>query len=381
MKRIAHVANLYGPKSGGLRTTVNELARQYSRRNIEVLVIVPGVQDKIQISDRIKFVELQSLRIPFSGGYRLILQTGKVEKLLEYFKPDMVEISDRSTLLRTARWAERRGIPTTIFVHERLDGVLRAFGSWLPFRNFIARRWNTLTARLTSKVVATTQFAAEEFVSLGFQPSFFHQSKLGIIPLGVDLEQFDPDQRFALSDFEFKVPHRYVMAATRMSKEKDPGFLLDIAEEVKAMGFDLPLVIAGSGPLEKKLAIESKNRNLNVIFAGFLHNRSKLASLLAGADVFLAVGPIETFGLAALESLASGTPVICRDSAAISEVIDSKCGIALPRDAQSWANQIARFREEDREKLRCSSRARAEAFSWNRCAENLIELHEETRAA
>ncbi|NDE72267.1 MAG: hypothetical protein EB054_06195, partial [Actinobacteria bacterium] len=72
MKRIAHVANLYGPKSGGLRTTVNELARQYSRRNIEVLVIVPGVQDKIQIADRIRFVELQSLRIPFSGGYRLI---------------------------------------------------------------------------------------------------------------------------------------------------------------------------------------------------------------------------------------------------------------------------------------------------------------------
>jgi alpha-1,6-mannosyltransferase len=48
-----------------------------------------------------------------------------------------------------------------------------------------------------------------------------------------------------------------------------------------------------------------------------------LAALLATADVALAPGPIETFGLAALEALASGTPVVVSAASALPEVIGS----------------------------------------------------------
>jgi alpha-1,6-mannosyltransferase len=98
--------------------------------------------------------------------------------------------------------------------------------------------------------------------------------------------------------------------------------------------------------------------------------------MLAGADAFLAVGPIETFGLAALEALASGTPVICRESAAISEVIDDQCGLALPRNASTWATAIDNIFKKDRETLRQASRSRAENFSWTNSVERLVELHE-----
>ncbi|NBY38095.1 MAG: glycosyltransferase, partial [Actinobacteria bacterium] len=110
-------------------------------------------------------------------------------------------------------------------------------------------------------------------------------------------------------------------------------------------------------------------------------DRSNLAKYLAKADIFLAVGPIETFGLAALEALASGTPVLCRDSAAIAEVIDQNCGVALPRDATLWAREIERIMKEDREIYRDLSRARAESFSWSRCAENLISIYQDSSAA
>ena len=40
--RIAHVANFYGPRSGGLRTTMHRLGHGYQQRGHEVLHIVPG---------------------------------------------------------------------------------------------------------------------------------------------------------------------------------------------------------------------------------------------------------------------------------------------------------------------------------------------------
>ncbi|MEY4101351.1 MAG: GDP-mannose-dependent alpha-(1-6)-phosphatidylinositol dimannoside mannosyltransferase [Actinomycetota bacterium] len=384
MRKIAHIANLYGPKSGGLRTTINELAKQYSDRDIDVLVIVPGPISKCQKINRILYVELSSLPIPFSGGYRVIIDIRKVKRILETFQPDVIEISDRSTLLHIAHWAKTKKIHTAVFAHERLDGVLSAFASWIPFRKLIASKWNSYTANLGSNIVATTYFAAEEFISLGMTPTPYPDSKLKIVSLGVDLEQFDPDQRHVTDVNDTLIPTRFIMAATRLSKEKDVKFLLDIAERIKgieSIECETPLVIAGSGPLEKTMKRMAEQRKLNIIFVGFLHNRSNLAKYLAKADIFLAVGPIETFGLAALEALASGTPVLCRDSAAIAEVIDQNCGVALPRDATLWAREIERIMGEDREIYRDLSRSRAESFSWSRCAENLISIYQDRPAA
>jgi alpha-1,6-mannosyltransferase len=97
---------------------------------------------------------------------------------------------------------------------------------------------------------------------------------------------------------------------------------------------------------------------------------------MAKAQVFLAVGPIETFGLAALESLASGTPVVCRKEAAISEIITSLCGAALHKDTKLWADAIEYFSLMDLTERRLLARSRAEEFSWSNSAHQLLALHE-----
>src|SRR3712207_7820352 len=52
-------------------------------------------------------------------------------------------------------------------------------------------------------------------------------------------------------------------------------------------------------------------------FAGHIADRSAVAALLASADVVVAPGPVETFGLAALEALACGTPVVVDQASAL----------------------------------------------------------------
>jgi len=375
MTRIAHIANMYGPKSGGLKTAMRELSNEYALRGHEILLVVPGAKNDYLRVGNIRTITVAAPRIPFSGGYRIILNTRAVMGILKDFEPDVLEVSDRTTLLRVARWARRREIPTVFFAHERVDGVVRAFGNFIPYKDFLIRRWNSFTSKSVDRIVATTNFAAGEFIELGMEINNSHSSKLVSIPLGVDLEAFDPSNRFSTSESVTNLPEQFIFACTRLSKEKDPFFLIEIARSLSNLGLDIPLIIAGSGPLEKKMARVIDEENLNVVLLGFVADKEFLGNLMSRATCFLAVGPIETFGLAALESLASGTPVICRSEAAISEIICRNSGSAISRNTQLWCERILDFTYIDRETLRSHARARAEVFSWERSADMLLDLY------
>jgi len=364
---------MYGPKSGGLRTTVDALASKYESLGHQVLTVVPGKEYLAVRVGSWTQVTVPGVVVPFSGGYRIILRRSLVRNELVRFNPAVLEISDRTTLLKIARWARNRGIQTSFFAHERLDGVINAFAPGLPWKSKLIRYWNTKTLNSVDCVVATTDFAAHEFRELLANVACA-QSRLVKVPLGVDLKRFQSIVESQSSSITTKASN-YVLACTRFSKEKDPEFLLDIARELKEADANCRLILAGDGPLRVGLESRVATERLPVEFLGFVTDKSKLATLMANASCFLAVGPIETFGLAALESLACGTYVLCRDSSAISEVISSACGQALPRDARLWGREIKSVLKMDPEIVSSQARLRAEEFSWDTCASNMLRIH------
>jgi alpha-1,6-mannosyltransferase len=374
--RIAHIANMYGPKSGGLRTTVDALASQYEILGHQVLTVVPGKEYRASRVGNWTQVTVPGVVVPFTGGYRLILRRGVVRNELVRFNPDVLELSDRTTLLKIARWASDRGIQTSFFAHERLDGVINAFAPALPWKNKLIQYWNKKTLNSVDCIVATTDFAAHEFRELLTNDANF-ANRLVKVPLGVDLLRFQS----VATDVSNSVDEvsDYILACTRFSKEKDPEFLIEIAREMKSAGTKCRMVLAGDGPLRVGLQQQAATEQLPIEFLGFITDKAKLANLMAGASCFLAVGPIETFGLAALESLACGTYVLCRDSSAISEVISRACGRALARDAKLWSQAIQSVLNMDPATVSNHARLRAEEFSWDKCAANMLKIH--TRAA
>src|SRR5207248_7208457 len=96
--------------------------------------------------------------------------------------------------------------------------------------------------------------------------------------------------------------------ASRLSKETRQELADVPVRELNRRRVPARLVVCGDGPIRKSLARES--RGLPVVWLGFVSDRDELASLIARSDIALAPGPIETFGLGALESLACGTPVV-----------------------------------------------------------------------
>jgi alpha-1,6-mannosyltransferase len=351
---------------------VDALASQYEILGHQVLTVVPGKKYQAVRVGNWTQITVPGVLVPFTGGYRIILRRGGVRNELVRFNPDVLELSDRTTLLKIARWASDRGIQTSFFAHERLDGVINAFAPSMPWKSKLIRYWNTKTLNSVDCVVATTDFAAHEFRELLVNDAS-SDSRLVKVPLGVDLHRFQSigaTERNSLDESS-----DYVLACTRLSKEKDPEFLLDIARELKSSGANARLVLAGDGPLRTALEQKAATEALPIQFLGFVSDKATLANLMAGASCFLAVGPIETFGLAALESLACGTYVLCRDSSAISEVISPVCGSALPRDAQLWSKEIETVLGMDPAKVSNQARLRAEEFGWDKCASNMLKIH------
>jgi glycosyltransferase involved in cell wall biosynthesis len=100
--------------------------------------------------------------------------------------------------------------------------------------------------------------------------------------------------------------------------------------------------------LEDGRAFQSLRPKYNVVTPGWIDGE-KLSIALSAADVFLMPSIQEAFGLMAVESMASGTPVVVFEGTALPDVIKApQGGLAVPaKDSVALAAAIQRLLEDD----------------------------------
>jgi alpha-1,6-mannosyltransferase len=231
-------------------------------------------------------------------------------------------------------------------------------------RGRIAAGLNRASAAAYDRIVCTTAWAAAEFTGAG-------ADNVTQLPLGVDLDLFHPDRHDPLLR-RAHAPDGEVLlvCCVRLSPEKRPERALITLRTLLDQGIRARLVIAGDGPLRPRL--QAAASGLPVAFTGWIHDRTELATLLATADVVLAPGPMETFGLAALEALACGTPTVVSASSALPGVV-ADAGAAVPGDDLAAGVRILLSRPEPAR--RATARRRADLFSWTAAARAFLDLH------
>lgn len=359
--KILQLANFYGPSSGGLRICVDELGGRYAAAGHQVLLIVPGDRDAVRTVGGRTVVTIESPLVPALGGYRAVVDLGAVRNLVAEFGPDVVELSDKTTLAR-AVLHPRPHTPVVLVSHERLDHVLGAqLPRFLPVRGTSERVVRWLVERVDA-VVCASRYAAEE-IERSRRAHVVH------IPLGIDLETFRPPE----TPRPDATPT--LVYAGRLSPEKQPQVAIDTLRRLHQRGLYARLVVAGSGPLDRNLRAASLG--LPVEFVGQIDGRAELAAILGAADVALAPGPFETFGLAALEAMASGTPVVVAASGALRELVTIGAGVVAGAHVDGFADAAAALLTGDRHEQRRLARRRAEEFSWDRTASSFLELQEQ----
>ncbi|MGA9375654.1 MAG: glycosyltransferase [Mycobacterium sp.] len=363
--RVVQIANFYGPRSGGLRTAIDRLGAEYTAAGHEVVLLVPGAHaSRHELDTGVTRLSLPARLIPFTGGYRAVLP-GPVTTLLADLEPDAIEVSDRLTLRSLGPWGRRNGVATVMISHERLD---RLVGQILPGRaaRVIADFANRRTADNYDAVVCTTAFAREEFDRIG-------AGNVVTVPLGVDLDQFHPRRRSVQLRSRWAQPEQTLLVhCGRLSVEKHVHRSIDTIGALRDSGLDARLVIVGEGPLRTRL--ERQAADLPVDFTGFIGCRDTVAGILASADVALAPGPHETFGLAALEALACGTPAVVSRTSALAEILTADSGATADNDPASIARAVTSVISRPEGPRRISARRRAEQFTWPQSAAGMLDV-------
>ena len=364
---IVQLANFYGPRSGGLRTALHHLGDGYVAAGHDVTLIVPGPhRNDERMPNGVRRITLPAPKIPGTGGYRVV-DPVRVKALLATLRPDLLEVSDRLTLRGMGLWARKHDVRGVVISHERLDRLLEQFLLPGTLARQVADAANRRMAASYDTVVCTTAFAREEFDRIG-------APNVRQVPLGVDLKTFAP----ANLDRELRGTlargaDTLLVHCGRLSPEKHADRSIDALAELHETGNRVRLVIAGDGP--RMAALQRRAAGLPVTFLGFLNSRAEVASLLATADVSLAPGPHETFGLAALEALASGTPVVVSASSALKEIVRQDCGQAVGDHPVAFARGVERVLDIPEPVRRAAARARAEQFDWPTSVRRMLEAH------
>lgn len=361
--RIAQLANFVGPVSGGMKIAIDQLGQGYVRAGHDRILVIPGPHDLIKETEAGIIVQVAAPRV--SKEYRMIATPWRALRILERFHPTSIESSDKWTLSPVAGWAERRGIGSALFSHERLDDML----SLLVRRQFGVEATVGALNRHLSKafdvVVVTSDYSAGEFADTG--------ARLFKVPLGVDLETFNPDKR----DPEALAPNPdgvlRLCYVGRMSHEKSPQLALAAALELYDRGVAVQLDMYGVGPDME--AMRAQAGDSPVIFHGFVDSREDVARAFAAADISLSVCPAETFGLAVLEALGTGTPVVTSNRGGAHELVDETSGESANPDPVSLADAIDRLATRLGPELRRAARARAEKYTWQASVDRMLELH------
>jgi alpha-1,6-mannosyltransferase len=367
--RIAQLANFIGPASGGMKTAVEALGAGYSAAGVPRLLVVPGPVDARYDDAHGSVVQLRAPRV--GGGYRLIVEPWRVIDALEDFGPTSVEVNDKTTLLPVTRWARRHGVGSLLFSHERLDDMLRLRTGLDASAKVSIGLLNRLLVRQFDAVVVTSSYAQREFAV----PAASVGTPVVKVPLGVDLETFRPSPDLVASPAVAPgatAPLRLVHVG-RLSREKSPHLAVAAAVELHRRGVPVRLDVYGRGPHRDEL--EELAGDAPVVFHGHVAGRSELAARIAAADVALSVCPGETFGLAVLEALACGTPVVTASTGGASELIDAASGAWGAPEAGPLADAVLRVAARDVGVRRSAARARAEQFPWSATVDRLLAVH------
>jgi glycosyltransferase involved in cell wall biosynthesis len=190
--------------------------------------------------------------------------------------------------------------------------------------------------------------------------------RVWVIPGGVDLERFHPNQSPYGS-----LPAFYVLFVGSIQPRKNLAVLLEAWDQIHSQFPEAWLVIAGvedSNYRRSSLSV----RGERVRLLGYVPE-ARLPALYAGATVFTIPSLEEGFGLPVLEAMACGTPVIAARAGALPEVVGGAGRLFDPMNAEELAGLLADCLGdvELRADLVEKGSARIKSFSWRVSAEKL----------
>jgi glycosyltransferase involved in cell wall biosynthesis len=310
-------------------------------------------------------------------------------------KPDLVEVCDKYSLpylaglIRTGALSGLGCRPVTVGLScERMDYNVASYLTAGGFGGRFSRlymKW--IYFPMFDHHIAVSDHVAEELriAARGHKVP----RATWIRPHGVDADLFSPARRSkefrrTLFDRSGANPRAALLLyAGRLAPEKNLSLLLDTLVELMRNGGEFHLLIAGDGisrgPLERAAASAAPGR---VTFLGHIGDRMELARLYANCDAFLHPNPSEPFGIAPLEAMASGIPLVAPDSGGLVTYASSHNAWLSAPAASEFAGAVRNILRDPYQRILRTHAALATAarYDWRNIASSYLQLYAEIYA-
>jgi glycosyltransferase involved in cell wall biosynthesis len=208
-------------------------------------------------------------------------------------------------------------------------------------------------------------------------------------PLGVELKTFSPKRRSLrareelLARFQRARGCHLLIYVGRLAPEKNLHLLLETMQRLRSEPEDFWLLMVGDG-IQRTALERTVRRGLHgrVEFLGYIKDRNVLADLLANCDVFLHSNPNEPFGIAPLEAMASGLPLVAPNSGGILEFASGSNAFVVEPTAKAFSAAVLEaIRNPELRALKVANAlSTAASFSLEGAADSFLSLYEQIQA-
>lgn len=391
------LAPLGGQKTGGMNVYVRELARELSRRGISVDIFTRRIETGAPDIDPSLGEHARVIHV--ACGPSQYLDPIEVYPLLSQFTAGVIAFATRQGLsydiVYSHYWLsgwvayKLNEVWNTPIVHmfHTLGHMKRRIGAGKALLPDVRIATETQIVGWASKIIAATP--AEHAQLLWLYRA--DRRKIAVIPPGVDVECFQPIPQ-AEAKQRLGIDRNLLLFVGRIEPLKAVDMIVEaidlIRREQKHLAERLYFMVIGgnlASPAEPELSrlrrlVASLSLDHLVVFLG-AKDQELLPLYYAAATAVIVPSDYESFGMVALEAMASGTPVIASEVGGLAFLVrDKETGFLVPsRDAVALAEGIATILTdpEKRKLLGQNAAALAQQYAWPNIVDQLVAVFDD----
>lgn len=371
--------------SGGLGVACLGLTKALSRRGFDVIFVMPK---KLEIDapwarmiyadagERIEGYAIDSTLTPYATGrdstdrqmyagdlfeqVRRYREQGAAIARREHF--DVIYAHDWLSFGAGLEAKKATGKPLVVHVHatefDRCGGL-----SGANEHVFAVEREAMLAA---DRVIAVSEYTKNIIVRYYGIPA----AKIQVVHNGIDESTMprstDIGRMRSLKQSGYKI----VLFLGRLTLQKGPDYFLRAAKRALEKNPDILFVVSGAGDMEKRVLELAAELGIsqNVLFTGFLSGAAR-SEMYGAADLFVMPSVSEPFGIAPLESMKAGTPVLISKQSGVAEVVRHALKVDF-WDVEEMAHKILSAVEFAplRQSLSQNAKSEADRLTWSSAA-------------
>ena len=346
----------YWPRVSGMAVSVDTFAQEFRAAGHEVSILAPdypGAQAQDLTCGRQGVFRFASWRLFFSQEDRLVTLGAQkaVFALLDRLQPDVVHVQTELLMGRAAwRWAKRNQVPLVMTAHTHWETYINHYLPFPPaFGRALARHIMRSVLGQAEVVVTPSEPMRQVLEQYGIS------RPIVVLPTGFQASAFAQiDRAHAKRDsylFE-KYPQLrgrpVLLTVGRVAQEKNLEFLLQVVEQLVQEMPDLVWLLVGDGPSLAVLQKQVVDRGLanHVVTTGYIC-RDQVQHAYALGDVFVLASETETQGLATIEALGSGLPVVAVDQMGSTAMLAGELGgFLVPAELDTFACKVKALLED-----------------------------------